>query len=290
MTKKVAAYFWGMLGVCGFGLTLPATKAAVPLLGVVTVGIGRSVIAGILALILLIITQSTRPTPRQINRLIVVALGVVFGFPLFSAYAMKYLPASHGAIVVAIMPLLTALFGNLLAGEKPSLSYWLAASIGSLEIVIYALIVGGGILHLADLALIVAAIAAALGYAQGAKLSREIGSWQTICYALVIVLPVTIPLSIAYLEFNAEANEISAWLGFFYVSCISMFLAFFAWYKGMSIGGIAKIGQLQLLQPFITILASAILFAEKLTASMLVVLAIVLVSVYFGQKSLVISR
>jgi drug/metabolite transporter (DMT)-like permease len=162
--------------------------------------------------------------------------------------------------------------------------------IGSLAIVIYALIVGGGILHLADLALIVAAIAAAMGYAQGAKLSREIGSWQTICYALAIVLPVTIPLSSIYWEFNAEANGISAWLGFVYVSCISMFLAFFAWYKGMSIGGIAKIGQLQLLQPFITILASAILFSEKLTASMLVVLAIVLVSVYFGQKSLVIVK
>jgi drug/metabolite transporter (DMT)-like permease len=189
-----------------------------------------------------------------------------------------------------MIPLLTALFGNLLAGEKPSSSYWLAASIGSLAIIIYALIVGGGILHLADLALIIAAIAAAIGYAQGAKLSKEIGSWQTICYALAIVLPVTIPLSIAYFEFNAEANGISAWLGFFYVSCISMFLAFFAWYKGMSIGGIAKIGQLQLLQPFITILASAIFFSEKLTASMLVVLAIVLVSVYFGQKSLVITK
>jgi drug/metabolite transporter (DMT)-like permease len=290
MTKEVLAYLWGMLGVCGFGLTLPATKAAVPLFGVVTVGIGRAVLAGILGLILLIITKSKIPNPKQIGGLIVVALGVIFGFPLFSAYAMKYLPASHGAIVVAILPLLTALFGNLLAGEKPSKGYWIAASIGSLAIAGYAINIGGGTLHLADLALLLAAIAAAIGYAQGAKLAREIGSWRTICYALVIVLPVTIPLSIACLEFNPVPNPIAAWIGFFYVSFISMFLAFFAWYKGMSMGGIAKIGQLQLLQPFVTIFASAILFAEKLTASMSVVLAIVLLSVYFGQRSLSLQR
>jgi drug/metabolite transporter (DMT)-like permease len=290
MKKEVLAYLWGMLGVCGFGLTLPATKAAVPLFGVVTVGIGRAVLAGILGLILLMMTKSKIPTLQQTGGLIIVALGVVFGFPLFSAYAMKYLPASHGAIVVAIIPLLTALFGNFLAGEKPSKGYWVAASIGSLSIAVYAISVGGGMLHIADLALLLAAIAAAIGYAQGTKLAKEIGSWRTICYALAIVLPVTIPLSIACLEFNPVPNPIAAWMGFFYVSFISMFLAFFAWYKGMSMGGIAKIGQLQLLQPFVTILASAILFSEELTASMSIVLAIVLLSVYFGQKSLVIRK
>ncbi len=290
MTKEVLAYFWGMLGVFGFGLTLPATKTAIPLFGVVTVGIGRAVLAGILGLILLIVTKSKIPTRRQIGELIIVALGVIFGFPLFSAYAMKYLPASHGAIVVAIIPLLTALFGNLLAGEKPSKSYWVAASIGSLAIAGYSITVSGGMLHVADLALLLAAIAAAIGYAQGAKLAREIGSWRTICYALAIVLPITIPVSIACLEFNPVPHPIAAWMGFFYVSFISMFLAFFAWYKGMSMGGIAKIGQLQLLQPFVTIVASAILFSEKLTASMSIVLAIVLLSVYFGQKSLVIRK
>jgi drug/metabolite transporter (DMT)-like permease len=290
MKKEVLAYLWGMLGVCGFGLTLPATKAAVPLFGVVTVGIGRAVLAGILGLILLMMTKSKIPTLQQTGGLIIVALGVVFGFPLFSAYAMKYLPASHGAIVVAIIPLLTALFGNLLAGEKPSKGYWVAASIGSLSIAVYAISVGGGMLHIADLALLLAAIAAAIGYAQGTKLAKEIGSWRTICYALAIVLPVTIPLSIACLEFNPVPNPIATWMGFFYVSFISMFLAFFAWYKGMSMGGIAKIGQLQLLQPFVTILASAILFSEELTASMSIVLAIVLLSVYFGQKSLVIRK
>ena len=290
MTKEVRSYLWGMLGVSGFGLTLPATKAAVPLLGIVSVGIGRAVLAGILSLVLLFITHSKIPNHRQIRQLIIVALGVVFGFPLFSAYAMKYLPASHGAIVVAIMPLLTALFGNLLAGEQPSKGYWLAATIGSGTIVIYAIIIGGGILHLADLALILAAIAAAIGYAQGAKLAKEIGSWQTICYALVIVLPVTIPSAIVYREFNPVNNAIAAWLGFFYVSFVSMFLAFFAWYKGLSMGGIAKIGQLQLLQPFVTIFASAILFSEKLTPGMFFVLAIVLLSVYFGRQSVVIQK
>jgi drug/metabolite transporter (DMT)-like permease len=285
MNQEIRAYLWGMLGIFGFGLTLPATKVAVPLFGFITVGIGRAVIAGFLGLILLVLTNSKIPTRSQIYRLAIVASGVVFGFPLLSAYGMKYLPASHGAIVIAILPLLTALFGVILAKEKLSVRYWIAAITGSTAIIIYAISTGGGVLHLADLALVFAAIAAAIGYAEGARLASELGSWQTICYALVVVLPVSIILLFLNLEINQVPNAIAAWVGLLYLSFISMFLAFFAWYRGLAMGGIAKIGQLQLLQPFITIGAAKIFFDEPFTNTMFLVLIVVLLSVYFGRKA-----
>jgi drug/metabolite transporter (DMT)-like permease len=285
MNQEIRAYFWGMLGIFGFGLTLPATKVAVPLFGFIAVGVGRAVIAGFLGLILLVLTNSKIPTRSQIYRLAIVASGVVFGFPLLSAYGMKYLPASHGAIVIAILPLLTALFGVILAKEKLSVRYWIAGIIGSMAIISYAISTGGGVLHLADLALVFAAIAAAIGYAEGARLASELGSWQTICYALVVVLPVSIILLFFNLEMNQVPNAIAAWVGLLYLSFISMFLAFFAWYRGLAMGGIAKIGQLQLLQPFITIGAAKIFFNEPFTNTMFFVLFVVLLSVYFGRKA-----
>jgi drug/metabolite transporter (DMT)-like permease len=288
MKYETQAYFWGLLGVVAFGLTLPATKAAVPLLGFTTVGLGRAVIAGLLGLILLCVTRSKIPSRSQLGRLAIVALGVVFGFPFFSAYAMQSVPASHGAIIVGLIPLFTALFGVLLAKEKPSLGYWLAGIVGSATIVGYSIYIGGGVLHIADVSLLLAVVSAAIGYAEGARLARELGSWRVICYALVIAMPITIPLSLLFLKLNLTYNTPSAWIGFGYVSVISMFFGFFAWYRGLYMGGIARIGQLQLLQPFVTFFASSILFSEKITLMMFVVLAIVLASVHFGRRARVI--
>ena len=289
MNNEIKAYIWGFLGIIGFGLTLPATKAAIPLFGIVAVGIGRAVVSGVLGLFLLWITKSKIPTIKQIKRLYVVALGVVFGFPLFSAYAMNQVPASHGAIVTGLLPLFTALFAVILVKEKPSIRFWISAVVGSATIVIYSIYVGGGTLHIADIALLFAVISAALGYAEGARLAKELGSWRVICYALVLSLPISIPLFCFSVQINAQHNVISAWVGFAYVSVVSMLLAFFAWYRGLELGGIAKIGQLQLLQPFITIFTSAILLSEKLSPSMFIVLAIVLASVYIGKRSRVLK-
>ena len=289
MNNEIKAYIWGFLGIIGFGLTLPATKAAIPLFGIVAVGISRTVVSGVLGLFLLWITKSKIPTIKQIKRLYVVALGVVFGFPLFSAYAMNQVPASHGAIVTGLLPLFTALFAVILVKEKPSIRFWISAVVGSATIVIYSIYVGGGTLHIADIALLFAVISAALGYAEGARLAKELGSWRVICYALVLSLPISIPLFCFSVQINAQHNVISAWVGFAYVSVVSMLLAFFAWYRGLELGGIAKIGQLQLLQPFITIFTSAILLSEKLSPSMFIVLAIVLASVYIGKRSRVLK-
>jgi drug/metabolite transporter (DMT)-like permease len=288
MKDEFKAYLFGLLGICGFGLTLPATKAAIPLFGVIAVGVGRAIIPGILSLLLLTVTKSKKPTPQQARRLITVALGIVFGFPLFSAYAMKSVPASHGAIVVGLVPLFTALFAVIFAKEKPSLGYWISGLVGSSAIVLYSIYIGGGILHIADIALLFAVISAAFGYAEGARLAKEMGSWRVICYALVFSLPIAIPLFFSTVTISNNHNVLSAWIGFLYVSLISMFLAFFVWYKALEMGGIAKMGQLQLIQPFVTIFASAILFSEQMSGEMFLVLAIVLTTVHFGRKSKVI--
>jgi drug/metabolite transporter (DMT)-like permease len=288
MKKESEAHLWGLLGISGFALTLPATKVAIPLLGVIGVGIGRAVLAGLVAAVLLVFTRSKVPSRNQLWRLAIVSLGVIFGFPLLSAYAMQYVPASHGAIIVGLIPLFTAICAVLLAQERPSVTYWLAGLMGSSAIVIYSVYVGGGSLHPADLALLLAVISAAIGYAEGARLAKEMKSWLVICYALVLSLPWTLLLCLSMGEVNWAASSLATWSGFFYVSLISMLLAFFAWYRGLELGGIAKIGQLQLIQPFITIFASAFFFAEKLSIEMFITLGVVLLSVYFGRKARVI--
>ncbi len=290
MKQEGQAYSWGLLGIGGFALTLPATKAAVPLFGVIGVGMGRAVIAGIIAAGMLIFTRSPLPNRNQLWRLALVSLGVIFGFPLFSAYAMQYVPASHGAIITGLIPLCTALFAVIFAHERPSFSYWLAGFVGSAAIVIFSIYEGGGSLHPADGAMLLSVISAAIGYAEGARLAKEMKSWRVISYALVLSLPWTILICLTAGKINWAASSTAAWTGFLYVSLISMLLAFFAWYRGLELGGIAKIGQLQLIQPFITIFASALLFSEKLTAEMFITLIIVLLSVYFGRKSLVIKQ
>ena len=283
--QQFQAYLWGLLAITGFALTLPATKLAVPFFGAKAVGFGRAAIAGILSLILLKVTGSSFPRFRYIKKLLIVALGVVFGFPIFSAYGMKYVPASHGAIIIGILPLFTAMFGIFLAQERPSLNYWIAGVGGSSTIIIYSLYSGQGSLHPADLALLFAALSAGIGYAEGARLAKDLGSWRVICYALVLSLPLTLPLAIATAEMNSLYNSLSAWLGLSYLSFISMFLAFFAWYKALKIGGIAKIGQLQLLQPFITIFASYFLFEEQISTTMILISIIVLLCVNWTRKA-----
>ena len=283
--QQLQAYILGLLAITAFALTLPATKLAVPFFGFTAVGFGRAAVAGILSLILLKVTGSIFPRFRHIKGLVIVALGVVFGFPILSAYGMKYAPASHGAIIIGVLPLFTAIFGVLLAKERPSLQYWLAGVAGSSSIIIYSLYISQGSLQLTDLALLCAALSGGIGYAEGARLAKELSSWRVICYALVISLPITLPLAITTAEMNSDYNSLFPWLGLGYLSFISMFLGFFAWYKALKMGGIAKIGQLQLLQPFITIFVSYFLFNESISITMILVLLVVLLCVNWTRKA-----
>lgn len=256
---------YGLLGVLIFSLTLPATRIAVADLNATVVGLGRAVIAALLAIVLLKVTRQPRPTRRHLPSLMIIAAGVIVGFPLLSAWAMQSLPAAHGAIVLGILPLATAMAGALRSGDRPSPAFWCWSSLGSAMVVLFAIGTGGGSLHRADLALLGAVAAAAIGYAEGGRLSRELGGWQVICWALVLAAPVlAVPVLLTIAQQGLHAS-LQSWLGFGYVSVFSMFLGFFAWYHGLAIGGVARVSQMQLLQPFFTLFAAAVLLHEPIT-------------------------
>lgn len=276
---------YGLIGVVSFGFTLPATRVAVADLDPTFVGLGRELVAAVLAALLLILTRQARPSRVQLMNLVLVAAGVAVGFPLLSAWALRSVPANHGAIMLGILPLATAVAGVVRAGERPSWQFWCIGLVGSVVILVFAVVTGGGSVHLADLILIGAVAAAALGYAEGGRLARELGSWQVICWALVLAAPfLLIPVVWAAGAHGLHAS-LQAWIGFAYVSVVSAFLGFFAWYHGLALGGIARVGQMQLLQPFVTLGASAVLLGEAVTPLMFVVALLVALIVALGRKT-----
>jgi drug/metabolite transporter (DMT)-like permease len=283
---ELMSFGYGFLGVLIFSLTLPATRIAVSGgLDPVFVGLGRAIVAAGLSLILLAITRQTIPPLRFLPNFAIVTGGVVIGFPLLSEIAMKDAAASHGAVITGLLPLSTALCGAWRAGERPSREFWLFASLGSALVVIFSLVTGGGSIGWADIALLGAVGSAALGYAEGAVLSRTFGSWQVICWALVLSVPVLLPIVLQHLPTNFSAVPTNAILAFLYVSIFSMFLGFFAWYRGLALGGIARIGQLQLIQPFMTIFASVILLGEHLSINTVGFAAAVVACVVLGKRT-----
>ncbi len=275
----------GLLGVIGFSLTLPATRVAVAELDPTFVGLGRAIIAATIAGLALAVTRSRKPVGKQWLRLGGTAIGVVIGFPLLSTWAMTSVPAAHGGVVVGLLPLSTALFGAWLAGERPRPVFWVSTLIGSMTIAFFSLSAGGGSFQTGDFLLLGAVVAAGFGYAEGARLSKELGAWQTISWALVLSAPI---LLIPVLETMPHSLSTVGWqslAGFIYVGVVSMFLAFVVWYKGLALGGIARIGQLQLLQPFLTIFAAAILLHERISWSEILAALIVIACVLIGRKS-----
>ncbi len=278
-TKGMAA---GFAGIAVFALTLPATRYAVTYLDPVLVGLGRSVMAALIAAVWLVVVKAPIPTRRQLVQLMIVALGVVIGFPLFSALAMKTLPAIHGGVVVGVLPMATAIVGVLLTREKPSPGFWLTGIAGCFVVTRFAYPDGFQHVQAGDAFLVGAVIAAAVGYALGGRLSTEMGGWQVICWALVLAFPlILIPTGIQALHATLPI-PITAWLCFIYLALGSQLLGFVFWYKGLALGGIVRVSQIQLLQPFLTLMAAALLLGEHLDGRTLVfatlVVAIVAVS------------
>ncbi|MFZ6676115.1 DMT family transporter [Undibacterium sp. Xuan67W] len=286
-TQKIAetrGMWLGAIGVAIFSLTLPFTRMAVAELNPVFVALGRAVVAATLSAVLLWQMRAQWPDRQQLRGLLITALGVVVGFPVFSSIAMHYVPASHGAVVLGILPLATALFAAIRFHERPSLGFWIMALIGSGLVVAFALQQGGGSFHLADFALFAAVIAAAMGYAEGGRLSQTMGGQQVICWALVLSMPVLLPVTVWLgWRYGLQASA-HAWLGFAYVSLFSMFIGFFFWYKGLAIGGIARVGQVQLIQPFLTLLGAALLVGENLTLSNVAFALAVILVVGIGRR------
>ncbi len=274
----------GLLAVTLFGLTLPAQRVAVPEMGFITVGIGRTVVAALPAAIYLWLARARLPRRDQLPSFALAAAGVVIGFPLFSALAMAHAPATHGGVMLGILPLATAAAGVIAAGERPSPGFWIAGAAGSAAVIAFALLQGAGEIHLADLALIAAVVSAAIGYAWSGTLARAMPGGQVIAWALVLSLPVTIPLALFGVLWEHPDPSPRGLVGFFYVAFISQFLAFFAWNRGMALGGVARVGQMQLLQPFVTIVAAAALLGEPLSVPSLAFAVLVVGTVAVGRR------
>jgi drug/metabolite transporter (DMT)-like permease len=274
----------GLIGVVLFSGSLPATRVAVHDLNPLFLTAARASIAGLLASIVLIIYKEKRPSRKEFFPLTVVALGVVLGFPLFSALALKFVTSAHSIVFVGGLPLMTAIFGVLRGGERPRPVFWLFAALGSLLVIGYA--VGQGITAspVGDLLMLAAILLCGLGYAEGATLSRKLGGWQVISWALVLALPVMLPLAIINLPSTVGSVSNGAWIGLAYVSLFSMFIGFIFWYRGLAQGGIASVGQVQLLQPFLGLALAATILHEKVSLGMLLITVSVIFCVAGSRK------
>jgi drug/metabolite transporter (DMT)-like permease len=277
----------GLAGVAVFSLTLPFTRMAVAQLDPVFVALGRALVASILAAAWLWWNDAPLPRASQLGSLALVALGCVVGFPLFTSIALQTVPAAHGAVLVGILPLATALCAALRGHERPSFGFWVMALLGSAIVVGFALRKGGGVFHWTDVAIFVAVALAALGYAEGGRLAQRMGGQQVICWALVLSAPLLLPvvLWLGWAHGTAiAAAGFKAWLGFAYISLFSMFIGFFFWYKGLALGGIARVGQVQLLQPLLTLLGASVLLGEPLELVNILFAVLIIAVVAFGRR------
>ena len=274
---------FGFLGVLAFSLTLPATRLAVSSLDPVLVGLGRSAVAASPAALLLYFTKQRWPSAAQCRALAIVALGVIAGFPVCSALAMTRIDASHGAVLVGFLPLATAVAAFMRAGERPTTRFWLSSIAGSATIGVFSLSSGEGAFSPGDGILFLGVLLAALGYAEGGRLAREIGGWQVICWSLVLAFPVIIGPVLWLVSVHGISAPLTAWGGFTYLTVVSAFLGFFAWYHGLALGGVAKVGQIQLLQPFFTFIFAAGFLGEKFGWKPVICAALVATFILIGR-------
>jgi len=257
----------GLVGVVIFGMTLPFTRLAVAELDPFFVSLGRALVATACAVLVLAIWRPPVPPRRDWAAFALFGLCIVIGFPVFATLAMLYAPAAHGGIILAVLPLTTAIASVFVAGERPSLGFWACGIAGCAVVLLFALLEGAGDagLHWADLLLLAAVAAASLGYAVGGVLTRRHPGWVVISWGLVITAPASaLLLMVLGGPVNWSASS-DAWWSFAYVALGSQFLGFFAWNTGLARGGVARIGQLQLLQPFVTLAGAAVLLAEQIT-------------------------
>ncbi|MEU6074213.1 DMT family transporter [Micromonospora sp. NPDC047074] len=276
----------GALGVLAFSMSLPMTRVAVQSLDPWFVAFGRAVGAALLAWAYLRFTGAPRPDRRQWRRLSIVALGVVVGFPLFTSLALTTQTSAHGAVVIAVLPAMTAVFAVLRAGERPPPPFWVASVGGMLAVLAFLSLTDtvGGALSLADLYLLAAVVLCGLGYAEGGALARELGGARTICWALLLSLPVTLPVTAVAAAARPPHADADAWASFGYLTAVSMFLGFFAWYAGLARGGVARVGQIQLTQPVLTLTWSAVLIGEAVTPASVGAAFVVLGCVVLTQR------
>lgn len=274
----------GLLGVIAFSLTLPMTRLAVAELDPWFVAFGRMAGAGLIALAWLLAKGATRPSGGDLTWLVASAAGIVIGFPLLSSLAMTSIPANHGAILAGALPFATALLAALWLGERQSPRFWICAAAGSALVIAFALRDGGGTFAAGDVAMLGAVAAGAAGYVAGGRLAARIGGIDAILWALVAALPLTLPVALGLAATAPPAAGAAAWGGFAYVTLVSQLIGFFAWYEGLARGGVARVGQVQLLQVFFTIGFAGLFFGEQVAPLTWVFAAAVVATIAVGRS------
>jgi drug/metabolite transporter (DMT)-like permease len=263
------AWICGLIGVLIFSGSLPATRVAVAEMPPLFLTSARAAVAGLISLALLGCLRQPRPAGADWSALAVVAIGVVVGFPLLTALALQRITAAHSIVFIGLLPLMTALFGALRGGDRPGLPFWAFACGGAIVVSGFALSQGGSGAIDGDLLMLGAIALCGLGYAEGARLARRLGGWQVIAWALVLSLPVMLPLTLWTWPAHLAAVGPAAWTGLAYVSLFSMLIGFIFWYRGLAQGGTAAVGQLQLLQPFFGLVLAWLLLGEPITIAMI---------------------
>lgn len=274
----------GLLGVIIFSGSLPATRVAVGGFSAMFLTSARAVIAALLGAALLGLLRQARPARTDLASLTIVAIGVVVGFPLLTALALQHITSAHSIVFIGLLPLSTAIFGVLRGGERPQPLFWLFAVLGSATVAGFALAADGSASLTGDLLMVAAIVLCGLGYAEGAALSRRLGGWQVISWALLLSLPLMAALAILTWPPALSGISVPAWIGLAYVSVFSMFVGFIFWYRGLAVGGIARVGQLQQLQPFFGLALAGFLLHEPVAWSMIAATALVVVCVFFARR------
>jgi len=287
VNKETKGMLIGFIGILIFSLTLPVSKIAVLSFDPYFIAFGRATLAGIVALAYLLFKKGRIPSKADFTKFVVIALGVVFGFPIFTTVAMAEGSSSHGAVILGMMPLATTVIGVIRFKERPSLGFWLVSLLGAVLVVVYALLKNLGSFTYIDGLLVLGGICACVGYVEGGELSRKMNPRIVISWALVISLPVNIVMSYFTFEMHYLNASLIAWTSFIYLSLFSMFIGFFFWYEGLAIGGIARVSQVQLMQPFCTLVAASVLLGDSLTVMNLVFAFLVVSTVILGKRMLV---
>jgi len=284
MERSTAGWGSGFLGVVIFSGSLPATRIAVGGFTPLFLTSARAVVAALLGTLLLAALKQKRPDTRDLGPLAIVAVGVVIGFPLLTAQALLSITSAHSIVFIGLLPLATALFGVLRGGERPKPVFWLFSILGSLSVAGFALSQDESGSLQGDLLMVAAILLCGLGYAEGARLSRRLGGWQVISWALLLSLPIMAAVALASLPATWSAIGVPVWAGLAYVSVFSMLVGFVFWYRGLALGGIAAVSQLQLLQPFFGLLLAGLLLHEQVAPTMIAATALVVLCVAGARR------
>lgn len=285
LSDRAKGLIYGFLGVLVFSGSLPATRAAVADFDPVFVTGARAVIAGVLGAALLFALKAKRPERRDLLPLLGVTMGVVVVWPLMIAFSLQLVPSAHGTMFIGLLPLMTAIFGVMRGGERPKPRFWLFAIAGSALVVGYAFISNGLALSLPDFFMLIGVTVCGYGYAEGAQLTRRLGGWQAISWALVLGMPLMLALCFFYAPADFHAVHEASWLGLIYAGLMAMLVGFIFWYRGLALGGTASVGLLQLTQPFFSFVIAFLFLGEAISSAMIAITVAVVACVVAARRS-----